>query len=172
MAGPHPSFCPTFPKEFLEEARAEVRRKTVSYRSVQRSQLALLVHEHPDWDQERLGRHVGLSRRQVHRWRKRWAAGDFSLEDGAGRGRKADFSPRDHALVKALACERVAETGEPISRQSLEDLTSRSQAALGKPISRSTVWRILDEDAIKPWQYEYWIFPRDPQFLEKAGPIL
>lgn len=82
------------------------------------------------------------------------------------------FPPRDHALVKALACERVAETGEPISRQSLADLTSRAQAALGKAISRSTVWRILDEDAIKPWQYEYWIFPRDPQFLEKAGPIL
>ena len=82
------------------------------------------------------------------------------------------FPPRDCALVKALACERVAETGEPISRQSLDDLTSRAQKALGKPISRSTVWRTLDEDAIKPWQYEYWIFPRDPQFLEKAGPIL
>jgi hypothetical protein len=82
------------------------------------------------------------------------------------------FPPRDHALVKALACERVAETGEPLSRQSLADLTSRAQAALGKAISRSTVWRILDEDAIKPWQYEHWIFPRDPQFLEKAGPIL
>ena len=82
------------------------------------------------------------------------------------------FPPRDYALIKALACERVAETGEPISRQSLADLTSRAQRALDKPISRSTVWRILDEDAIKPWQYEYWIFPRDPQFLEKAGPIL
>jgi len=82
------------------------------------------------------------------------------------------FPPRDHALVKALACERVAQTGEPISRQSLGDLTLRAQATLGKSISRSTVWRILDEDAIKPWQYEYWIFPRDPQFLEKAGPIL
>jgi hypothetical protein len=82
------------------------------------------------------------------------------------------FPPLDHALVKALACERVAETGEPISRQSLEDLTLRAQATLGKAISRSTVWRILDEDAIKPWQYEYWIFPRDPQFLQKAGPIL
>jgi hypothetical protein len=77
----------------LEEARDEVRRKTAFHRSVQRSQLVLLVHEHPDWNQERLGRHVGLSGRQVHRWRKRWAAGDFSLEDGAGRGRKADFSP-------------------------------------------------------------------------------
>ena len=93
MAGPHPIFCPAFPEAFLEEARVEVRRKTASQRPVQRSQLALLVHEHPDWDQQRHGRHVGLSGRQVHRWRKRWAAGDFSLEDGAGRGRKADFSP-------------------------------------------------------------------------------
>ena len=82
------------------------------------------------------------------------------------------FPPRDHALLKALACERVAETGEPISRQSLADLTSRAQRTLNRPISRSTVWRILDEDAIKPWQYKYWIFPRDPKFLEKAGPIL
>ena len=82
------------------------------------------------------------------------------------------FPPRDQALIKALACERVAETSEPISRQSLTDLTSRARVALGKTISRSTVWRILDEDAIKPWQYEYWIFPRDPQFLEKAGLIL
>jgi hypothetical protein len=93
MAGPHPVFCPTFPEGFLEEAQAEVRRKTASQRSVQRSHLALLVCEHPDWDQERLGRQVGLSGRQVHRWRKRWAAGNFSLEDVAGRGRKADFSP-------------------------------------------------------------------------------
>lgn len=82
------------------------------------------------------------------------------------------FPPRDHALVKALACERVAETGEPISRQSLDDLARRAQKALGKMISRSTLSRILDKDAIKPWQYKYWIFPRDPRFMEKAGPIL
>lgn len=91
------------------------------------------------------------------------------LRDAAAR---SIFSPLDQALVKALACERVAETGQPLSRQSLEDLTSRAEKALGKSISRSTVWRILHEDAIKPWRYKYWIFPRDPQFLEKAGPIL
>jgi hypothetical protein len=34
------------------------------------------------------------------------------------------------------------------------------------------VWRILGTDAIKPWRYKYWIFPRDPHFVEKAGPIL
>lgn len=82
------------------------------------------------------------------------------------------FPPLEQALVKAVACERVAETHQPLSRQSLADLTARVEQALGKPISRSTVWRILDTDAIKPWRYKYWIFPRDPHFVEKAGPIL
>ena len=82
------------------------------------------------------------------------------------------FPPLDQAVVKATACELVAQTKQPLSRQSLADVTARVRQALGKPISRSTVWRILDGDAIKPWQYKYWIFPRDPRFVEKAGPIL
>jgi hypothetical protein len=82
------------------------------------------------------------------------------------------FPPLDQAIVKATACELVAQTKQPLSRQSLADVTDRARRALHQPISRSTVWRILDSDAIKPWQYKYWIFPRDPQFVEKAGPIL
>jgi len=39
-------------------------------------------------------------------------------------------------------------------------------------ISSSTIWRWLHEDAIKPWQYRNWIFPRDPQFEQKAGRVL
>ncbi len=31
---------------------------------------------------------------------------------------------------------------------------------------------MLHEDAIKPWQYEHWIFPRDRLFPEKAGRVL
>lgn len=38
--------------------------------------------------------------------------------------------------------------------------------------SASTIGRWLAEDAIKPWQYRSWIFPRDPDFLEKAGRVL
>ena len=82
------------------------------------------------------------------------------------------FPPLDRSLVQATACELVHLTKRPLSRQSLEDLTVRSQRALGKPISRSTVWRILHEAAIKPWQFKYWLFPRDPRFAEKAGRVL
>jgi hypothetical protein len=71
-----------------------------------------------------------------------------------------------------MACEVVAQTQLPLSRQSLADLVGRARATLGKPIGRTTVWRMLHEAAIKPWQYEHWLFPHDPQFAEKAGPIL
>lgn len=71
-----------------------------------------------------------------------------------------------------MACEVVAETQQPLSRQSLADLTARACQALDQPISRSTVWRMLDRDALKPWRYQYWLFPRDPHFAEKAGPLL
>jgi DDE superfamily endonuclease len=75
-------------------------------------------------------------------------------------------------LVAALACEAVAQTRRPLSRQSLKDLTERARAALHKPISRSTVQRILDADAIKPWQFEHWILPRAPDFFPKAARVL
>jgi DDE superfamily endonuclease len=82
------------------------------------------------------------------------------------------FPPRDRAIVEAIACEAVSQTKLPLSRLSTSDLAERASIALGQSISPSTVWRILDTDAIKPWRYKYWIFPRDPKFAEKAGRVL
>lgn len=89
-----------------------------------------------------------------------------------GVGVSPFFPPRDQAIVKAVACEAVSHTKLPLSRLSTTDLATRAAAALGRSISPSTVWRILDADAIKPWRYKYWIFPRDPQFAEKAERVL
>jgi hypothetical protein len=82
------------------------------------------------------------------------------------------FPPLDRAVVVSIACDVVARTGNPLSRQSTSDLAKRAQDELNKPISRSTVWRILDEDAIKPWQYEHWIFPRAANFFTTAAIVL
>lgn len=92
MRGPSPASC-TFPEEFLQEARATVRRRTASVQAVQRFRLALLVHDQPTLPNEAAAQGSGLSARQVQRWRRRWAGGDFSIEDHAGRGRKPAFSP-------------------------------------------------------------------------------
>jgi hypothetical protein len=39
-------------------------------------------------------------------------------------------------------------------------------------ISGTTVWRWLAADAIRPWRHRSWLFPRDPDFVAKADPIL
>ena len=39
-------------------------------------------------------------------------------------------------------------------------------------VSPSTVRRWLAGDAIRPWRYRSWIFPRDPDFAAKAGRVL
>ncbi len=39
-------------------------------------------------------------------------------------------------------------------------------------MSRSTIWRILDREALKPWRFRTWLFPRDPDVAEKAGRVL
>ena len=71
-----------------------------------------------------------------------------------------------------MACEAVHHPGLPLSRLSTADIARQARQALGKAISPSTVWRILATDAIKPWRYKYWGFPRDPHFAQKAGRVL
>jgi hypothetical protein len=39
-------------------------------------------------------------------------------------------------------------------------------------ISASTIRRILARDALKPWQYQSWLFVRDPDFAAKAARVL
>jgi hypothetical protein len=100
----------------------------------------------------------------------RWASSAWLMLRGAGV--RAGFPPLEQALVKAVACEAVHQTGLPLSRLSTADIARQARQALGKAISSSTVWRMLATDAIKPWRYKYWIFPRDPHFAEKAGRVL
>ena len=92
MPGPRPALC-TFPDDFLQEAIDTVGRRTVAVQTVQRFRLVLLLHERPSLGNDEAAAAVGLSARQVQRWRSRWATGDFSVEDHPGRGRKAAFFP-------------------------------------------------------------------------------
>jgi len=83
------------------------------------------------------------------------------------------FPPEVVLEVKALACELPATTGVPLSRWSTPDIARYVRSVgLVATISDKTVWRWLNEDAIRPWQHRTWIFPRDPNFAIKAGRIL
>jgi len=75
--------------------------------------------------------------------------------------------------VKALACELPEQLGLPFSRLSREDIAAEAvRRGITASISGATVWRWLSADAIRPWCYRSWIWPRDPHFAQKAGRVL
>lgn len=75
--------------------------------------------------------------------------------------------------MKALAGELPWHSGVPLSRFSSSDIAREAvHRGIVAHISGATVWRWLHEDAIRPWQYRSWIFPRDPEFDQKAGRVL
>jgi transposase len=90
-----------------------------------------------------------------------------------GTGVHPFFPPEIVVEIKALACQLPKDLGLPFSRfgrrQIAEEAIHRGIVA---SISGATVWRWLHADAIRPWCYRSWIWPRDPHFEEKAGRVL
>src|SRR5881397_2643665 len=88
-------------------------------------------------------------------------------------GDQPAFPPSVVVEVKALACELPRRREVPLARWSVSELR-REVVAQGvvAQISGTTLGRWLSQDALRPWRYRSWIFPRDPQFALKAGRIL
>jgi hypothetical protein len=83
------------------------------------------------------------------------------------------FPPELVVRVKAVACEFPRRVGAPLSRWSVAELGAHVRSCgLAASLSDTTLWRWLNEDAIRPWQHRCWIFPRDPDFEAKAGRLL
>src|SRR5580765_4379695 len=112
----------------------------------------------------------------------RWSASGVSVSSRSdwraskresARDALGSFPPELTVEIKALACELPANLGLPLSRLSVADVARHAErTGLVARISDSTAWRWLHEDAIRPWQYRCWIFPRDAHFQAKAARIL
>jgi hypothetical protein len=90
-----------------------------------------------------------------------------------GPGDRAVFPPKVVVAVKAIACELPSQRGLPFSRFSHNDIAQEAiRCGIVASISGATVWRWLSMDAIKPWRYRSWIFPRDPNLIQKAARVL
>lgn len=75
--------------------------------------------------------------------------------------------------VKALACQLPKQLGLPFSKLTHDEIARQAEKqGIVSSISGKTVWRWLSKDAIRPWCYRSWIWPRDPNFEEKASKVL
>ena len=122
-----------------------------------------------------IARSLGICEDTVRKWRHRWCVvpGVASLGDAKRSGRRPTFTPVQVARVKALACTPPDDAGLPLARWSCPELARHAIASgVCGSISPSTVRRWLSEDALKPWQYQSWIFITDPDFAAKAHRVL
>ena len=125
-------------------------------------------------DNARIAADLRITVDTVRKWRGRFAGlGLAGLADLPRCGRPRRISELTRAAVVALACQLPAATGVPLSRWTGPELLAElTQATPDAKLSASSVLRILAEHPVKPWQYQSWISPRDPDFAAKAAVIL
>lgn len=114
----------------------------------------------------------------VLNWRKRFLERRsegvvVALMDLPRSGRPVTYGAKERAQVTVVVCETLKEHQLPLSRFSIADLhrVVVKEERL-TTLSQGTLSRILQENVIKPWQYRYWLFPRDPDFVCKACVVL
>jgi hypothetical protein len=111
---------------------------------------------------------------QRRRFLERRAEGALTaLQDLPRSGRPCTYAAATRTQVVAVVCETLRKHELPLSRFALRDLLPivRREADLPN-LSTGTLARILDENALKPWRYRYWLYPRDPEFVAKACVVL
>jgi transposase len=168
--------CSPFRIVLSQAEWAELVRRSRCYsgphRQVVRAQIVLLAAE--GWANVDIAAEVGVHVDAVSRWRKRfWEQRLAGLVDRPRSGRPRVFAAAVVAGIKALACEPPEARGVPTARWSSADLAAQAaHEGLVASVSASSVRRWLGADAIKPWQHQSWIFPRDPEFVAKAGRVL
>ena len=150
------------------------RRYTPAYREVTRAKIVLLAAEGmpndeiapPGWAPPAKSSPSGVSGSTSNGW----PGSRSEYEPGGLRS----SPPEVVVAIKALACELpAANGGAPLARWHAPELARAAiEQGIVASISDTTIWRWLSADAIRPWQYRSWIFPRDPDFAKKAGRVL
>jgi len=164
--------------EEKQALRALMRAGKTERRLADRARIVLWTARGVDVDE--IARRLEIHRSTVIHWRRWYRERRVSglsavqcLEDRPRSGRPAKFTPLAVSQIKAVACERPAQLKLPLSRFSVSEVRNWVlKAEIVSGISVSTVWRLLHQDAIRPWYYRAWLFPRDPRFVEKAGRVL
>ena len=128
-----------------------------------------------------LQRQTGGSRSMIYKCiDKALAAGvQMGLKDAYHRPHEPEISDEARAWVAGIACTKPKDHGlaaELWTTSSLASFVSEHAVSAGFPrlahAGKSTVWRILDANEIKPHKIRYYLEKRDPDFDRKMQEVL
>ena len=168
------------PKKYIikltQKQKKEFKNLSVSYMSphaeVQRAKILLIANNNPNKKNLQIAKEVCCSRDMVQTWLRLWQT-QKSIQHKPRTGKPRTFPPLVRAQITALACSKPSEHGKVWKRWSGEKLAKVAiEKGIVSSISASSIRRWLKAEKIKPWNYHSWQKVTDPQFVEKASPIL
>ena len=120
-----------------------------------------------------IGRELRCSNLTVGKWRRRYLElGLPGLQDAPRSGRPRTMAPATRVQVISVASALPQDQKRAVTRWTLAEIVAACLDALHTAaLSRSSVWRILQEVDLKPHKSEYWLNSHDEDFDAKARHI-
>ena len=120
-----------------------------------------------------IGHELGCSNLTVGTWRRRYLELGFpGLQDARRSGRPRIIAPPTRVQVISVASALPKDQERPVTRWTLNEIVATLLDALNtEAISRSSVWRILQDVDLKPHKSAYWLNSHDEDFEAKAHHI-
>ncbi len=167
--------------EEIQNLQEISKSRTASRSKVERAKIILLVLEGKTNDE--IEEKVQLTRPTINNTIKKWRVFgvEAALNDLARPGRPKVISSEAKAWIVHLACQMPQEItdGPPLQLWSIDALTKYVRARCEKEgypsllqVSKSKVWRILNDNSIKPHQVKYYLAKKDPDLKTKAEAVL
>jgi transposase len=163
------------------------RSRSESQMSSQRARIILLAFA--GRSNEQISRDVGLERKQVGLWRRRWRdAWDAltllecteprrlreaireTLQDAPRSGAPGTFTAEQITQILAVACEPPAHSGRPITHWTQRELRDEViQRGIVERISESRIGHFLRTAALQPQRRKMWLNTKekDPEVFER-----
>jgi hypothetical protein len=92
MRGPKPEYPIVLTIEEEQTLRRLVKARNAPQGQVLRARILLSAHDHPEWNNQRIGQACGCAAWTVRKWRRRWVE-TKSLADLPRSGAPRRFSP-------------------------------------------------------------------------------
>ena len=176
MAHARPLIVTNDDRETLESL---TRTRTLQAQIVTRARIILLKADGESIDA--IADKVSLNRNSVMLCLKKYREGGIenAIYDAPGRGRNSEITDDEKAWIIDIACRKPTEFGYAAETWTYAKLTAHINETAESAghtrlstIAKTSIKKILDDAAIKPFRINYYCENRDPEFESKMHNVL